>query len=65
MGRTKVTEQDLRLAKAALQRALEYRIPDVEAVAEAIADAREEGWRAAVDRLTDAGLRAALTRGHR
>ena len=62
MSRTKVTEQDRKLAEAALRRALERRVSDVETVAEAIADAREEGWRSCLDRIVDLNLRAALVR---
>lgn len=58
----KVTEQDRRMALDALDRALNQRIRDVDAIAEVIAWAREEGWRACLDRITDPALRESLER---
>lgn len=50
------------MALDALRRALDDRRPDVDVLAEAIAWAREEGWRSCLDRIVDAGLRRALTK---
>ncbi len=58
----KVTEQDRRMAIDALDRALNQRLRDVDVIAEAIAWAREEGWRAAIDRITEPALRKAMER---
>lgn len=57
-----ITEQDRILADAALRRAMADRIPDVEAVAQAIANSREEGWRACLDRITNPEFRKAIDR---
>ena len=62
MKPAELTEQDIRLALGALKavnrkrarngrRPIELRDEELQLVAQAIADAREEGWRCAVDRI--------------
>ena len=57
-----LTEQDIRLAREALEAVNRKRArngrgpvaieaPDLQIIAQAIADARQEGWRSAVDRV--------------